>query len=134
MKKAIVSVLALMSFNFAYADVQVELLRCTQKDHRPGAPAYVVSVIPTHLPSIPSTFLLTKVPVNPNATQVSAEIPMPLEYGDVLVVTKNSGRSGYAHLYSNGDTTVIDINLFQMRETGINTDGPLTDYYCQHQL
>ena len=105
------------------------LLTCTRADGLLGAPTYRIS---TSSPDGErAKYFLKKIPQNPTAPAISVEVPRPLIYGNTWIVTLDQGRSGYAHLFSNGKTNVIDINLFQMRETGINTQGPLTTYQCQ---
>lgn len=49
-------------------------------------------------------------------------------YGGAFILTVNHGRSGYAHVFSHGDVSVIDIDLFLNDD--LNTNGPLTNFKC----
>ena len=60
-------------------------------------------------------------------------------YGGTHLYVLNKGRSGYLVIYSHKAvsvenekaTTLIDINLFQPGNRGLNTDGPRTDFECE---
>jgi len=60
-------------------------------------------------------------------------------YGGTHMYVLNRGRSGYLVIYSHKSvnlendksTTLVDINLFQPGNRGLNTDGPRTDFECE---
>lgn len=105
-----------------------ELLRCTRDSHALGAPVYAITEQGS--PGNPSRFFLKLIPLNPTVRPVSLEIAPPIHYADTWIATKDVGRSGYAHLYAHGNTTLVDVNLFQVRYRGLNTRGPVQDYRC----
>ncbi len=112
---------------YARADSIREITRCTSDllggaayivrhiDPDDGTPFYRINKVAPRLEGSDLGFLDVK------AQDV-------VRYGDALVVTVNRGRSGYAHLYSRGGTTLIDMNLF--RAGDFNTDGPNVRYQC----
>lgn len=60
-------------------------------------------------------------------------------YGGTYLYFNNLGRSGYLLIYSHRGrgqggvesySSLIDINLFQPAMSGLNTDGPRTDFTC----
>ncbi|MGZ3652336.1 MAG: hypothetical protein ACXVB9_17805 [Bdellovibrionota bacterium] len=105
-----------------------ELLRCTRGGTFIGSPMYTLSTVEN--PGVPIRYFLKMVPMNPNVRPTYLEIPRPIHYGDTWIATKDVGRSGYAHLYSRGSVTLLDVNLFLARERGMNTNGPLGNYSC----
>ena len=104
-----------------------ELLVCTNSQVM-GAPTYTI-VRDNSAES--EQFFIRKTPINPMVDP--EEIPVSnanlLQYGETFIFTVNHGRSGYAHFYKNGDTSLIDINLFMQND--INTKVPLTNYTCE---
>lgn len=105
------------------------ILSCRYTGTLLGAPQYALMV--EDADNGPARYYLALVPQNPTADIQMLSVPSPLRYGNTWIVTRDMGRSGYAHLYSNAGLTVIDINLFQPGDRGFNTSGPRTDYECK---
>lgn len=95
-----------------------------------GAPGYSVEVVDADGGS-PARYRLVKRPNNPAFGPYTVDVPYEraLRYGDAFILTLDRGRSGYAHLYTRGEVTVIDVNLFE--QTDINSNGPKTNYTCE---
>lgn len=113
----------------AYSAEARTILTCQYTGPLLGAPQYSLMVEDSD--GGPNRYYLALVPQNPMADIHMMDVPAPVRYGNAWIVTRDMGRSGYAHLYSNGKTTVIDINLFQAGDRGLNTSGPQTDYECK---
>ena len=129
MKKMFISMIALLGVGMAHADVETPFLEC--KPSSTKGPSYVVSTVSYHIPSLKESWRLKL----SEKSSVSVGLSDPVRYGDTLIFTLNSGRSGYIHLYwhrdpNQGDTSLIDINLYQASESELNTRGPITDYRC----
>jgi hypothetical protein len=125
------SVPAMLLFSIsALAETRVTpLLRCSS--NLVGAPAFSVDFVE---PTVGfSHYRIAKTPLHPFVDPSFLDIKMQdvVLYGDTLIITVNQGRSGYAHIYSTKNLTLIDINLFQ--QPSINTDGPVTSYSCALQ-
>lgn len=108
--------------------LETEMLRCVRSGRILGAPVY--SLVNLDSPAVPRSYYLKMTPQNPTVRPSYVKIPRPVFYGNTWIATKDSGRSGYAHIYSRGALTVIDVNLFQPRERHMNTPGALTSYRC----
>ena len=125
----LITLISLLSIP-ANAATEQDLLKCRHVGILLATPSYVFTVDRAEGAGR-EKFYLKKVFLNPTAAPLAVEMPRPLIYGNTWITTKNQGRSGNSHIYSNGNVAVIDINLFQARETGINTNGAVTDYVCQ---
>lgn len=129
MKKMFISMIALLGVGMAHADVETPFLEC--KPSSTNGPSYVVSTVPSHIPGLKESWRLSV----SGKSNVSIGLPEPVQYGNTFIFTAKSGRSGYVHLYWHrdpdmGDTSLIDINLYQASESELNTGGPVTDYRC----
>ena len=106
--------------------METEMLRCVRGGRILGAPVYSL----VEVDSAPLSYYLKMKPQNPTVRPSYPKIPRPVHYGNTWIATKDMGRSGYAHLYSRGGLSVLDVNLFQPRDRQMNTPRPLTDYRC----
>ncbi len=115
----------------AMANMAYNIAECTNSELL-GAPRYEVRVIPSLDSSVPAGYELAIIPLNPMVEETRVEFDREdfLRYGDTMIVRIDHGRSGYAMLYFNGSTSLIDINLFMPESMNINTDGPVTSYQC----
>lgn len=131
MKSTVIIAMAFTALNIAStasADEGTrEVLRCTGT--LLGAPTYSLELVdPAEGPFF---YRLIKQPNNPLFGPYTTEVEYGdvIRYGDAFILSQNEGRSGYALIYSRGETTIIDVNLFQHPE--ISSDGPMTNYQCE---
>lgn len=115
----------------AMANMAYPIAECTNHEVL-GAPRYEVRIVPSMDSSVPVGYELAIIPLNPMVEETRVEFGRDdfIHYGDTMIVRIDHGRSGYAMLYFNGDTSLIDINLFMPEAMYINTDGPVTAYQC----
>ncbi len=125
--RAIFFIGAILTGTSLLAEDYTEIVKCRSK--LLGAPTYSIESKSDATMS-ERTLRLKKTPLNPTASPAYLETTRNaiIRYGKTFIFTVDEGRSGYAMLYFNDQTSVIDINLFQHHD--LNTTKPLTNYHC----
>ena len=140
MKILVLLSLVLLGASSSQASVETDILTCSHRDLRPGAPVYVVKEVLSPVPGRSTNrYIIEKRSLNPGGGTFSVWMrnsrASKVQYGSTFILTFDMGRSGFAHFYKSGDdpmngTSIVEINLFDQEGQHLNTDRPLTDYVC----
>jgi len=119
--------------------VEQEVMRCGPKDVQSKAPTFLVkktrfSGIQKAIgasevqPEEGHAFVLTV--LSSPASQIVVQKPVKTDH--TFILTANHGSMGYAHLYTDGDKTIVDVNHHGLGGVdGVDTQGPQDGYTCQ---